>query len=705
MSDTVLAWNAGERERWAARAAVADHGLYEPEWENAAGSASNSIGLTMEQTVWLFLRGPKDLARPLFGSWNALPYRGRLDLAMATVARFGLDALPLALSAAGSEADRLGLLLMPFAGPEPAALAAGWLGNLGSSRLWARTWLTRHETVAIRTLTPIAAGKPSRARQNAADALEFLRVNTQIKNTRGYGPAPAATNASHGTAEDGTAPDRTAAGAGTPRTASVTRPGKMPLWAVPAKLPLIVLAGEDAGTLSADSTTELLAALTRARLADPPEPPPGSYHPVQAVESSSAAQPLVVVDPPAFLADCDPASVAAFGRALLEAWLDDEMPAGHAWALLAQACLGDDATADRLAPLIRSWPSRSRYARAVEGFAVLATIGSDAALRRLHEIELGMSGGPTNDRATTYFTQAAAVRGLTAPELEDRLGPTFGLDAGVTLDYGPRTFTAWADGTLTLYVTDPTGRRLRRPPKPGVRDAPDGLQRFTQLRKELRAEVSAQTARLERDMLTGRRRTAGHLRGHVLPHPVLGPIARRLLWIADGTALRIAEDGTFADIHDHTVTLTDGTPVRLAHPVLVGADLGAWETTFLDYEIMQPFPQLHRPVAAPAEVTGRALPADRIIGLERFGWHRRGGGHHQFSRLVHQLPDGLALVADVSPGFPVTVMPTTPDQTITELWVDRAFSDNWPTARRIPFAEADPVTLSEALCALRDVLS
>jgi hypothetical protein len=685
VSDTVLAWNDGEHERWAARAAVADHGLFAPEWEDLAARAGNSIGLSVRQLVWLFLRGPEELARPLLGSWNPTPHRGSLDLAMATIARFELDALPLALTAAGSDADRLGLLLMPFAGPEPATLAAGWLRNLGSSRRWARMWLARHPAAAVRALTPIAAGKAGRARQNAEDALRFLAEEEQTtRTTRGYGPE-------HALAAEPTP------------TASASRAARMPDWAVPARLPLIVLR-DGGGTLPEASTAALLTALTGARLADPPEPPPGSYDPVEAVDSSAAAQPTVVDDRPALLADCDPRSLAEFGWALFEGWVAADLPSRHAWALLAQAWLADDETLGRLAPMIRSWPSRSRFARAIDGFAVLATVGSDTSLRLLHEIETGMSGGPTNDRATTYLRQAAAVRGLTPPELADRLAPTLGLDRGVVLDYGTRRFTVHLDETLTPYVADEAGRRLAKPPKPNARDTAGGPLRFTAFTRESRAATVLQTARLEQDMLTGRLRTAGHLRRHLLPHPLLGPIARRLLWTAGGTAVRIAEDGTFADVHDGTVTISDGTPVGLAHPVLLGAATAAWEATFLDYEIMQPFPQLHRPVAAPGEVVGRALPADRIMGLERYRWHRAGDDHHRYSRLTRLLPHGLTLVADVRPGFPVTVMPSTPDQTITELWVDRSRSDHWPTARRIPFSDTDPVTLSEALVGLREVL-
>ncbi|WP_229071024.1 hypothetical protein [Actinoplanes sp. DH11] len=171
--------------------------------------------------------------------------------------------------------------------------------------------------------------------------------------------------------------------------------------------------------------------------------------------------------------------MAAFGRALLDAWIADGMPPAESWVVPAQAHVGDDTTMDRLAPLVRSWPAKGRYARAADGFAVLATSGGDVALRHLLSIEEGMSGGPTNERAADYLRQAAARRGLSVAQLADRLASTHGLDAGLTLDYGSRVFRVGTDEHLTPYVVGAGGRRLARPPKPGVKDTrPEAYQWF-----------------------------------------------------------------------------------------------------------------------------------------------------------------------------------------------------------------------------------
>ncbi|MET7419755.1 DUF4132 domain-containing protein [Dactylosporangium sp. NPDC005555] len=666
---TVMAWEDGERELWWSRAAALEHGREQPAWVTAATSADTLADLTPAQLSWLLVKGPEASARALLNaSLLLVRARQQLDLDRVAVARFELDALPLALHDAREHADRLGWLMLPFRGPEPAALVAGWLRHLGSARQWARLWLHRHAEAAARALVPVAEGRPGRARQQAEDALRFLM-------TTGH-EVPVV---------------KTAAGPAPRKRRGLTQP------------------------------------LAEARLAAPPEPPPGDPAPHRSevpffVASSSAAQPFVHEADPEMeklIADCD--NPAELGRTLLRQWLADGMPVAGAWVLPAQAHVGDDATMDMLAPLVRSWPARSRYARAVDGFAVLATVGTDVALRHLLAIEAGMSGGPTNERALAYLTQAAALRGLSVTQLADRLTVTHGLDTGRTLDYGPRAFTIAVDAHLTPHVVDAGGRRSARPPKPGARDTnPDAYQHFLQLKKDLRATASAQIARLHKDMLTRRLRPARDLPTVVLPHPILGPPARRLLWGEyDGQgrllrALRIAEDGSFADIDDATALVDDGAQLGIVHPADLGDDLARWAQIGTDYEILPPFAQLHRPVVllTPQERAATGLPgfgpvpADRLAALEQSGgW--QGNGYHPSSRvhtqLAHTLPGGLTLVVELEPGLPALTYTATGEVHVTEIWVDDAWSDHLQRTRHIPMGACDAAALSELLVELRPV--
>ncbi|GAA3288920.1 DUF4132 domain-containing protein [Dactylosporangium vinaceum] len=487
-----------------------------------------------------------------------------------------------------------------------------------------------------------------------------------------------------------------------PPAATKTRPRKpkIPPWPLP---PAPV------------DSARLLDALSRSRLADPPEPPPAG-----GVESSAATQPLVAPPDPQLrelLAGGDRASLAAFGRAVLRAWIDDGMPPQSAWALLAQAHLGDDATIDELAPLVRSWPGQSRYARAIDGHAVLATVGTDTALRHLLAIEERMSGGATNDRVADYLGQAAAARGLTPTRLADRLAPTHGLDAGVTVDYGPRRFTVVLDDLAAVHPADADGRRLAKLPRPGAKDTnPAAYKAFQQLTRDVRATVTAQAARLERDMLRRRLRPAADLSSVVLPHPLLGPLARRLLWGEYAgkrlvRALRIAEDGSLADLDDRAAPVAGDAELGIVHPAELGADLPAWSRLFLDYAILPPFPQLNRPVVILGEAERAAtslagfgpVPMERLQSLLHNGWPGDADDfrYRRHMRLRRALPDGLTLLVELDPGLPTGPADPQEQHRIAEIWADDARSHHWQRTRRIPMGACDPIALSELLVEMR----
>lgn len=722
---TVMAWEDGERERWLSRIAALGHGPEQPGWADAVDAAGDFTDLPARQVSWLLAEGPEATARKLLGKTDELRYRvpQRIDLSRVAVARLGVDALPLAVAGTAHSADQMGVLMLPFRGPEPARLVAGWLRHLGSARLWARLWLERHVETAARALVPATIGRAGAGRRNAEDAVRYLASIGHgpmlITTAEGYGASVHAAVIALVGPDDGVL---------TPvpplfsTPARAARRAKVPSWLNLGDLPKISLA--DGGIMSVEDTGRLILALTSSRLADPPEPAPGDpegpFGRPMVVESWEAAQPMVAPPDPEvekLIAGCDRPSLAEFGRALMEAWISGGLPPSEAWVVVAQAHLGDDATVDYLAPKVRAWPQDSRHQRAIEGYAVLCAIGSDAAMRHLLAIEQRMSRGSRNDRLRVYLAQVAAGRGMTVAQVADRLAPTLGLDAGITLDYGPRSFPVVTDEHLTAFVQGPTGKLLARPPKPGVRDTkPEAYPWFLQFKKDLRAAAAVQLVRLERDMFARYARPARDLPGFLLPHPILGPIARRLLWgeydAGDRLirAVRVAEDGTLADLDDDTVTLDGDARVRIVHPAELGDDLTAWARVFADYEIMQPFPQVNRPavVLTAAERAATSLPGFGPVRNDRFDepvngrWHGEGHGtsYTPYTRLWTELPGGLTLLAELDKPVSTSSYDPVSEHRITEIWVDEAPSDHFGAARRIPFGDCDPVALSEALVEL-----
>ncbi|WP_432053819.1 DUF4132 domain-containing protein [Streptomyces sp. bgisy022] len=231
-------------------------------------------------------------------------------------------------------------------------------------------------------------------------------------------------------------------------------------------------------------------------------------------------------------------------------------------------------------------------------------------------------------------------------------------------------------------VRDETGKLRKTLPTPGVKDdpelAPAERKRFAALKKEVRTLASDQLRRLETAMVTGRSWTAAEFRELLVEHPLLRHLVRRLVWLGDGdgrvTAFRVAEDLTFADVHDDPWALPADATVRLAHPLQLGNELGAWEHLFADHDILQPFPQLGRPVHAftDAEAAGHRLtrfegltvPVGKLLGLTKRGWERGtpmdNGVERWFSRPVARDRHLVTPSTRASPSAWSTCSPTRP---------------------------------------------
>ncbi|MEH0846344.1 DUF4132 domain-containing protein, partial [Micromonospora sp. CPCC 205711] len=424
---------------------------------------------------------------------------------------------------------------------------------------------------------------------------------------------------------------------------------------------------------------------------------------------------------------CDPASLAEFGWALFERWQSAGAPAKESWVLAALGWIGDDDTARRLAPVIRAWPGDGGHARAVTGLDVLAAIGTDVALMHLWGISQKVKFRGLRERAAQKVAEVAADLGLNAEQLGDRLVPDLGLDAdgSLVLDYGPRRFTVGFDEQLKPYVVDGAGARRKELPKPGARDdqalAPEAYQRFTGLKKDVRTLAADQIRRFEAAMVAQRRWSAADFRRYLLAHPLLWHIVRRLVWVtvdeagAVGTAFRVAEDRSLADVEDEAYALPDDATVGIAHPLHLGDALPSWAELFADYEILQPFAQLGREVHRLADAerderllsryAGVEVPTGRLLGLERRGWRRADAQDNGTQPwLERKLPGDRAIVININPGITVGVVDMFPEQKIEEIWVNDRPEGQWHArGGRVRFGELDEVTASEVLRDLAEV--
>ncbi|MEV5408186.1 DUF4132 domain-containing protein [Thermopolyspora sp. NPDC052614] len=690
-AERVMVWETGERERWAELRREELDRYSSDYWER-------SLTLRREGRFnpylepQLFAGAPLEQVRPLIAGWepdSAIFHRDAAPM-WPIVARFEADALPAVVRAVKASSAHGGLLL-PFLAAEAASVAAEWLVRLkGDARGHALAWFERHGVDAVPYLVPAALGKPGGRRSDAEAALRRVAAKAGVDEVANAARA-------HG--------EKAARAIEEMLRADPLEhlPAKMPVvgaWAEPETLPQVLLR-DRAHALPTAAVGHLITVLALSK-------PDEVYAGVEVVREL-----------------CDPGSLTEFSWALFDKWRADGTPTRDGWVLHQLSLFGDDDTVRRLTPVIRAWPGQNGHAKAVAGLDVLAAIGTDVALMHLYGIAQKAQFKGLKTRAQEKVAEVAAELGLTTEQLADRLVPDFGLDAGggMVLDYGPRRFLVGFDEGLKPYVVEEGGKPRASLPKPGAKDdpelAPAAYKRFAALKKDVRTVASDQLTRLETAMVTRRSWPVAEFTAYLVNHPLVWHIVRRLVWLAeDGgtvTAFRVAEDRTFADVEDETLTLPGSALVRVAHPVELGGSLGAWSQVFADYEIIQPFPQLSRPVYALTEqerASGRLrrfedtlVTVGALRGLARRGWewdepHDAGLRFY----IAREVAPGRHVVLGLF-GHGVGDPDPTERETITYVWIgDRP--DGYRPGRDTPwtFGELDPVTASELLAELTKII-
>ncbi|QKW24148.1 DUF4132 domain-containing protein [Kitasatospora sp. NA04385] len=686
--ETQLLWQEGESAAFAATPYRSWDYSVDIDWAEKVRRAEENAWTG--QCCRLLAIAPVELMAPYLESWDPSEMASCGEQLAPVLARFGTAALRLVLGAAVASPSQVAPVLLPVRGAVAAGVMADALLRLKSVQPVARSWFERHGVAGALLLVPAAVGKAGKARQAAEHALRLvaLRQGAEVLTAavaERYGEPVAAVVA------DALDSDPLAA-------ALPLKLPELPSWLRPEVLPQVQLA-DGGGTLPQQAVRNLLTVLQLGKLRDP--------------------YPGLALIAPELRTD----TVRAFCWALLAEWRQAGMPGADSWTLYALGEFGDDGTARQLAPLLCEWPGQNAHQRAVEGLDVLAAIGTDAALMQLQGIAQRVKFKALKARAQEKIAEIAESLDLTGEQLGDRLVPDLGLDPDGTtvIDYGPRTFTVGFDQELRPYVRDADGKRRKDLPAPGAKDdpelAPAERKRFAALKKDARTLVADQTARLEAAMVAQRTWSAGEFTDLLVAHPLLGHLVRRLVWTAGGAAFRVAEDRSFADVHDEPFALPADAVVRLVHPLhLAPADLAAWAELFADYEILQPFRQLGRPVAVltDEEAAGHRLhrfeqhtvPVGRILGLTKRGWRRGEPQDAGLEWWFHRpLPNGSHLVVEIRPGIAVGTPNEYDEQTLEAVWLDGALERYWPNSReyRELLGDLEPVIASELLADLEEL--
>lgn len=235
----------------------------------------------------------------------------------------------------------------------------------------------------------------------------------------------------------------------------------------------------------------------------------------------------------------------------------------------------------------------------------LGTVEGTEGVAQLAILKVRVKFGTAQKGIEKALVATAEREGIPRDELEEMSVPAYGL-----MDVGERTellgeFTARlciASRKPMLQWFKPDGKQQKTVPKAVKDDFGDELKELKQAAKDIEKMLPAQAARIEQTYLDQREWELPVWRERYLDHPLVGILARRLIWSFQRGRNRASaiwtEDGLVDSRNKSINWPDDSTKVTLWHPLAEKsvARTTAWRDWLLEHEVQQPFKQAHREV-------------------------------------------------------------------------------------------------------------
>jgi hypothetical protein len=229
----------------------------------------------------------------------------------------------------------------------------------------------------------------------------------------------------------------------------------------------------------------------------------------------------------------------------------------------------------------------------------LSEIASTEAVGQLAMLKVRVKFGSAQKEIEKAFNAAAAALGLPRDAIEELGVPSYGLEEGGRReetfgDYRAELIVTGADAQLRWF--DDTGKALKSVPAKVKQEHKDDLKELQQSLKDIQGMLPAQRDRIDGMFLLEKSWPIDPWRERYLDHPLVGTIARRLLWRVDGTPALFL-DGAPRDIEGKPIAHGKSAEIALWHPVGKSIDeITAWRRRLEELGVTQPFKQAHREV-------------------------------------------------------------------------------------------------------------
>src|SRR5579859_4316658 len=151
--------------------------------------------------------------------------------------------------------------------------------------------------------------------------------------------------------------------------------------------------------------------------------------------------------------------------------------------------------------------------------------------------------------------------------------------------------------------------------------------------REIESLLPVYKEKIEQSFLRQRTWGYGQWAKHYLHHPLMGILAKKLIWYFSDAGTKtqgIWLNGEIVDVNEKVLHFDEGTEVQLWHPIGFGEDeIAAWRNFLQKHRITQPFKQAYREIYV---VTDAELATDTYSN--RFAAHILR--QHQFAALCKQ---------------------------------------------------------------------
>jgi Domain of unknown function (DUF4132) len=229
----------------------------------------------------------------------------------------------------------------------------------------------------------------------------------------------------------------------------------------------------------------------------------------------------------------------------------------------------------------------------------LSRMPGPAALAQLGRLATRVTYRGTLAQLDQALAARAAEQGVSREEIEELAVPDFGLtEVGRRIEQfgGACAEVAVRGRAVDLTWRTEAGKAMKSAPARVRDEFADEVKELKSVVADIEKMVPAQAERLERLFLARRSWDFAHWAEYYLDHPLVGTLARRLIWIIDDVPASYA-DGGLRTLAGAALAPAPDARVELWHPIgREMAEISAWRDWLEQHQVTQPFKQAHREV-------------------------------------------------------------------------------------------------------------